>query len=199
MSQALQVNVRRLKPDLLGDFLQFFDKEAFADFPEWSGCFCGFYETPGEGWDPGPKAAPVHRAEKAERIRAGKATGLLAYADGKVVGWCNAQRRSDFVNMRRYSVAVDDPEEPVGSIMCFVVAPGYRGKRVCTTLLNAACDMFRSEALTIAEGYPITNHSRAGEIPWAEANYKGPLSVYLRSGFQIHRQLERFAIVRKQL
>ncbi len=200
MSRALQVTVRGLKPELLNDYLHFFDKEAFTDFPEWSGCYCGFYETPGDEWDASAQAGPAHRAAKADRILTGKAHGLLAYADGKVVGWCNAQRRTDFTNMRRYSVVMDDPAEPVGSIMCFLVAPGYRGQGVCTALLNAACNMFRSDGLRIAEGYPTTNPpKRSWETPWAEENYKGPLRVYLKAGFQVYRQLERFAIVRKHL
>ena len=102
--------------------------------------------------------------------------------------------------MRSYQVAVTDPDEPVGSIMCFLVAPEHRGKGVCTALLKAACDKFHRDGLQVAEGYPTTNPSkRAWEIPWAEENYKGPLNVYLKNGFKIHRQLERFAIVRKQI
>ncbi len=200
MSRVLEVTVRELKPELVDDFLHFFDKEAFTDFPYWSGCYCGFYETLGTDWDASAQAGPTHRAAKADRISRGKAHGLLAYMDGKVVGWCNAQRRTNFTNMRSYSVVIDDPEEPVGSIMCFLVSPQYRRKGVCTALLNAASDMFRSDGLKVAEGYPTTNPpKRSWEIPWAEDNYKGPLSVYLKAGFKVHRQLERFTIVRKQL
>ena len=192
-----------MKPELLEDFLHFFDKDAFADYPDWSGCYCAFYETAGDSWDVGPDSvdsAVVHRREKADRIRTGKSTGLLAYADGKVVGWCNAQPRSSFSNMRRYSVVVDDPSESVGSIMCFLVAHDYRGKGVGASLLNTACDVFRSEGLRVAEGYPTTAARKPNsETPWAEANYKGPLSLYLKNGFAIHKQLERFAIVRRKL
>jgi GNAT superfamily N-acetyltransferase len=102
--------------------------------------------------------------------------------------------------MRRYMSVVDNPAESVGSIMCFLVAPGHRGKGVGTALLNAACDKLRRDKLRVAEGYPTTNPvKRDWETPWAEENYKGPLSMYLKAGFKIHRQLERFAIVRKQL
>ena len=200
MSRATKVEVRDLTPELLDDYLRFFDKDAFTDFPEWSDCYCGFYDTPGDDWDASAKARPVHRAARAERIRSGKAHGLLAISGGRVVGWCNAQPRSGFLNMRRYATAVDDPAEPIGSIMCFLVSPAYRGKGVGTALLNAACDRFCREKLHFAEGYPTTNPvKRAGEIPWAEENYKGSLNMYLKAGFKIHRQLERFAIVRKQL
>ena len=196
---AVEVEVRELNPALLADYLAFFDK-AFSDFPYWAGCYCGFYDTPGTDWDPSVKAGPEHRAARSESIRTGKAQGLLAYVDGKPVGWCNAQPRSSFINMRSYKVAVTDPEDPVGSVMCFLVSPEHRSKGVCTALLNAACGMFKRHGLKVAEGYPTTNPSkRSWEIPWAEENYKGPLSVYLRNGFKIHKQLERFAIVRKQL
>lgn len=196
----MEVVVRQLKPELVNDYLRFFDEDAFTDFPHWSGCYCGFYDTPGEDWDPTAKAGPTHRAARADRIISGGAQGLLAYVDSRVVGWCNAQPRPNFRNMRHYSVAIDNPNEPVGSIMCFLVAHGYRGRGVCTALVKAACDMFQSLGLEIAEGYPTTRPGkRSWEIPWAEEYYKGPLSVYLKAGFTIHRQFERFAIVRKQL
>ena len=198
MKESMRVQVLQLTPEKVDRYLEFFDKEAFTDFPDWSGCYCGFYDTPGDTWDAGASAGPEHRAARAERIRLGEAHGLLAVADGKVVGWCNAQARSDFRNMRRYSVVVDDPSELVGSIMCFLIAPGYRGKGIGTTLMNTACGMFQREGLNVAEGYPTTSSvKRAWEIPWAEENYKGPLNMYLKAGFKIHRQFERFAIVRK--
>src|SRR2546426_2572915 len=99
MSVALQVSVRQLKPELLGDFLHFFDKEAFSDFPDWSGCYCGFYETAGSSWDAGPDFGPTHRKEKTDRIEAGKTTGFLAFVYGKGVGWCNGPPRANFTNM----------------------------------------------------------------------------------------------------
>lgn len=200
MGNAQDVTVRELTPHLLDDFLRFFDRDAFTDFPHWSGCYCGFYDTPGTDWDPSAQAGPEHRAAKAELIRIGKAQGLLAYHGGKVVGWCNAQPRANFVNMRSYSVVVEDSSEPVGSIMCFLVAPPYRRRGVCTALLKATCDTFRRQGLGFAEAYPTTNPPKRGwEIPWAEENYKGPLELFLKAGFKIHRQLERFAIVRKKL
>lgn len=152
MSHARKVEVRDLTPELLDDYLKFFDKDAFTDFPEWSGCYCGFYDTAGDDWDASAKAEPAHWAARAERIRSGKAHGLLAIADNKIVGWCNAQPRASFLNMRRYAVAVDDPSESVGSIMCFLVSPEYRGKGVGTVLLSVACDKFRRDRLEVAEG-----------------------------------------------
>jgi hypothetical protein len=39
------VKVRALSPELLADFLRFFDGTAFSDNPKWSSCYCQcFYE-----------------------------------------------------------------------------------------------------------------------------------------------------------
>ena len=130
-----------------------------------------------------------------------KASGLLAYADGKVVGWCNTGPRRNYQNLHSLASA-SDPSEPVGSILCFVVAAPYRGKGVCTMLLNAACDKLRSDGFQIAEGYPRTLPSNANNpynTPIENLNYRGSLSTFLKTGFTIHQQLERHAIVRRRL
>ena len=36
------IEIRKLAPDLMQDFLLFFDGEAFADNPKWGFCFCQF-------------------------------------------------------------------------------------------------------------------------------------------------------------
>lgn len=195
--ENVEITVRELKPELLSDYLNFFDK-AFTDFPDWAGCYCGFYETEEKDWDPSEKAGLEHRKSRSEQISAGRAGGLLAYTDGKPVGWCNAQPRARFANMRSYTVAVTNPQESVGSIMCFLVSPDYRGKGVGTALLHEACDLFRRNGLRVAEAYPWSPSGETG-MPWAEKNYKGSLNMYLKNGFKIQQQLERFAIVRKQL
>src|SRR2546422_2858247 len=106
MSHAVKVEVQELTPELLDDYLRFFDKDAFTDFPEWSGCYCGFYDTPGDEWDSSAKAGPAHRAARAERIRSGQAHALLAIANRGAVGWRNAQARPNCLNMRIEATAL---------------------------------------------------------------------------------------------
>jgi GNAT superfamily N-acetyltransferase len=196
------MEIRELTPALLDDYLRFFDHDAFAEFPWWSGCYCVFYNDPTHTGDSSPETAPAHRATAIDLIRSGQTQGLLAYVDGKPVGWCNAAPRASYRELRRFRVAVDDPTEPVGSTMCFIVAAPYRGQGIATALLDAACDKFRRQGLTIAEGYPNTAPPQgpyAAETPWSAHNYHGPLSMYLNAGFTIHKQFEHFAVVRKTL
>lgn len=39
-------DIRELSPDLLEDYLDFFDHAAFADNPEWAACYCYFPHAP---------------------------------------------------------------------------------------------------------------------------------------------------------
>src|SRR5256886_2251380 len=136
MGQTLEIEVRELTPELLQDYLRFFD-QAFSDFPHWAGCYCGFYDTPGNDWDATAKAGPQHRAARSQQIGSGKAQGQLAYIDGTPIGWCNAQPRANFANMRHYTVAVTHPHEPRSPPKCFLTPPAPRGEEECPGLLQA--------------------------------------------------------------
>jgi len=45
------VVIQPLTPDLLGDWLAFFDQDAFADNPDWSGCYCQWFHVDHEQGD----------------------------------------------------------------------------------------------------------------------------------------------------
>lgn len=206
----LEASVRELEPKLLNDYMRFFDDVYQNDpwlntknNPWWGICYCGFFDDTRseEERNKAPNAAATNRSMRAETIQSSKANGLLAYVDGSVVGWCNAGPRTSYGNLRNYRRDFD-PGEPVGSILWFVVAASYRGRGVATALLNGAIDKFRHEKLKVAEGYPRTLPTNVNDpynTPPEHLNYRGSLQMYLKAGFEIHRQLERHAIVRKQL
>lgn len=208
--KALGFTVKELRPHLLDDYLGLFDDVYRNDpwlntqsNPWWGICYCGFYDDPRteQERNTAPDATNKNRAMRAETIQSGKASGLLAYSEGKVVGWCNAGPKANYRNLRNL-VPHADLSDPVGSILCFVVAAPYREKGVCTALLNAACDKLRRDGLQIAEGYPRTlppNANNPYNTPPENLNYRGSLSTFLKAGFKIHQQLDRHAIVRKHL
>jgi GNAT superfamily N-acetyltransferase len=70
----------------------------------------------------------------------------------------------------------------VGTIICFLVEPSFRGRGVARQLLEAACDGLRLQGFRIAEGNPRTRSDSAA------ANHFGPLSLYLSAGFSVHRE-----------
>lgn len=181
-------DIRELSPDLLEDYLDFFDHAAFADNPEWAACYCYFPHAPHSTQKWNEQAAEHNRAAVSERIRAGRMRGYLAYADGRPVGWCNAAPRAEI------TILDDEPQAgAIGSIVCFVIAKPYRGQRIATRLLQAACDGFRRSGFKFAEAYPRAHAN--GQA----SNHYGPLAMYLAADFQRVREKDGTVIVRKAL
>ncbi len=87
----------------------------------------------------------------------------------------------------------DGDSSTIGAIVCFNIAAPYRGQGLATKLLDAACDGLRDQGFALVEAYPArTEHSDARD-------YHGRLLMYLRAGFAVHRESERFAVVRRAL
>lgn len=188
-----EIEVRELKPELLQDWLSFFDHDAFVDNPEWEGCYCHFYHANHAEKDWGERSAAENRAASRGLILSGNLRGLLAYADGKPAGWCHAAPRLLIPNLlTSHGLEVEDAER-VGSIVCFVVAPGLRRQGIARRLLDAACSGFAAQGLAIAEAYPRLN------VDGDAANYHGPSSLYREAGFVEYRRLDRVMMVRKAL
>jgi GNAT superfamily N-acetyltransferase len=198
------LKIKSLTPALLPDFLAFFDHEAFADNPEWAGCFCVYYHVARDDWLalPMPESADKqvvrerkHRDLACGLIAANAMSGFLAYAGDRVVGWCNAGRREAYQNAHEYAQARDATGN-VGAVMCFVVAATHRRRGVASALLEAACDALRADGLEYAEAYPSLNP----EGPNREAAiYHGTIDMYAKAGFERVRDLEDFAVMRRRL
>jgi len=190
MSDRLEVLIRELTPDLLPDYLDYFDHDAFVEHPEWAKCYCYFYFAPHHLKDWEERTADENRLAVSQLIQNREMHGYLAYTNDRVVGWCNA-------NPRRSFLSLSDENEPladqIGSIVCFNVLPAYRGQGVATQLLHAACTGFTRQGLEIAEAYP------RNDTLSSTSNYHGPLSMYLSAGFERFRELGEFTIVRKKL
>jgi ribosomal protein S18 acetylase RimI-like enzyme len=188
-----EVTVRALTPGQLDDWLAFFDGEAFADNPDWSGCYCQWFHVDhgAEEWE--GRTPDTNRASSVELIGAGRLNGYLAYVGGRAVGWCQAAPRNSIPNIANDpDLAADDADE-VGSIVCFVIAVAFRRQGIAQRLLEAACAGFRAQGLRTAEAYP--RREAAGDA----ANYHGPLALYLRAGFEPNRELGDLIVVRCKL
>ncbi len=188
-----QITLRELTPDLLPDWLAFFDHDAFADNPDWATCYCHFFHADSTVKPFDDLSGPENRAAACGLIAAARMRGYLAYADGKPVGWCQASPRWLIPNLQLdESLAVDDLDR-VGAVVCFTIAEPYRRRGIAGALLEAACDGFRAQGLAVAEAYPRTNATDDAH------NYHGPLALYLQAGFTVFRECEGFVIVRKNL
>jgi len=185
------VVVKELTPDMVNDFLSFFDRDAFADNPSWSSCYCMEKHVAAGEWS--RRTGADNRRDQEARIRSGTARGLLAYVDGRPVGWCNAGPRRSMIGQDHLpDLRTEDPER-VGAIVCFVIGAQYRRHGVARQLLDAACDSLARQGFAFAEAYP----AKRAETDAQE--YRGPLQLYLDAGFRTYRDTPRWAVVRKEL
>jgi len=189
----MEIEVHPLDPDRLQDWLAFFDREAFADNPEWAACYCLFYHTPDPDWE--ARSGAQNREEASARIRSVALRGFLAYRGGRPIGWCQADGKERFARLaaesEQWGAAL--AEERLLSVVCFVIAPDCRRQGVARRLLQAACRSGAAQGYHWAEAYP-----RKQALSAAQA-YHGPLALYRREGFTMHRELEQFWIVRRDL
>jgi len=110
------------------------------------------------------------------------APGLVAFRDGRAVGWVSLGPREDFERLAHSTVLGPVDDCPVWSIVCFVVGRRERGHGIARALLDAAIDYARANGATMLEAYPAD--TGGDRIPSAYA-YKGTLAMFERAGFRV--------------
>lgn len=188
-----RVEVKPLTPELEREYLEYFDGPALADNPVWARCYCLSYHLDMPRDERDARTTQQNRAQRSAQIRAGDASGVLAFSGGRVVGWCNASPRNTLpVLDEQPAFATDDPEH-TGAIVCYVIAPQYRGQGLARRLLDGALDMLRDRGFRQVEAYP------SKQPPTEAASYHGRLSMYIDAGFDEVRDAGRYVVVRKRL
>jgi GNAT superfamily N-acetyltransferase len=184
-------DVRPLQPGDAAAWLNFFDHEAFADNPRWAGCYCQFPTTDHATVVWKDCSAELNRERACQRIGANQQRGVVALAQGRVVGWCHAGPWAEATIMD------DSQPEPLatqlGAITCFVVAPPWRGVGVATALLDAACALLRQAGCVAVDAWTQPD---AADVA---AMHTGPRALYERAGFAKLREVDGRWVMRKAL
>jgi GNAT superfamily N-acetyltransferase len=162
-----------------------------------AGCWCTFWRLKRADFnaldDEGRKA--VLR----ELTLSNRVPGVLAYVDGKAVGWCSIGPREDFAALEGSRVFKRTDDQPVWSIVCFYVAKGYRRQGMMAALLRGAVEYARSQGATIIEGYPndLESPKLAGKKLSGDGGYMGIASAFREAGFvEVGRASETKLIMR---
>jgi GNAT superfamily N-acetyltransferase len=136
-----------------------------------------------------------NRAALHKLVREGPAPGVLAYADGKVVGWCAVAPRQDYPALERSRVLKPVDDEPVWSISCLFVAKKYRRQGLSAQLVTAAAKFAKSQGARIVEGYPqVVDGSLPDAFVWT-----GLEQSFLKAGFvEVARRSAKRPVVRIQ-
>jgi GNAT superfamily N-acetyltransferase len=159
------------------------------------GCWCMAYRLGGsrEPLPRGMTRAQANRAALKALVDAGTPPGLIGYRGKVPVGWVSIGPREEYERLKRSPVmkAVDD--QPVWSVICFVVPAQYRGQGVAQALLDGAVAYARKQGATLVEAYPVDKPARSSD----ESLWFGAKSMYDKAGFtEVARRRARRPIVR---
>lgn len=160
----------------------------------WDFCWCMAMQS---GGPPRPRCRTraeqkaVNRSAKRDLVRAGRAHGVLVYADdGTPIGWCQYGPPEELAVLDRprgrFAKPVDDalPVED-WRITCFVVAKKHRGQGVAKAALRAAIEAIRDQGGGIVEAYPLDPATAAHWGPGTRVDYGhfGTVSMFEAEGF----------------
>jgi GNAT superfamily N-acetyltransferase len=176
----MAMDIQPLTPDRIADLATLFDQ---GGDPKW--CWCAYFRVRGRDWTNSTAAEnrEVLATAAAEGEGGDHAPGLVAYADGAVVGWVSVGPREDYERLAFSKVLAPLDDVPVWSIVCFVVGRRSRGQGVAAQLLAAAIDYARDHGATTLEAYPL-DVPEGSRIPSANA-YHGTLAMFEKAGFTV--------------
>lgn len=196
----MNIEIRKLTPDLLEDYLYFFETEAHADNKDEDRCYCVCWCSADHRIKTDFSSPDKRRDLAMQYIKNGIIQGYLAYYDGHVVGWCNANTKSDCLHciswlrfMKGISTTEANPNNKVKSIFCFTIAPDMKRKGIATLLLERVCKDAADDGFDYIEAYPNK------EFTNVFSDFMGPVDMYKRYGFVFHEEDEHKLAMRKHL
>ena len=195
----MNIEIKKLTPELAEDYVLFFDETPHNINGNENKCYCVTWRS-----DDSYIADERHwfdtceeRRENALRfVKNGDIQGYLAYCDGKIVGWCNANSNCNkCIDYLRLFYPIDEYRENVKikSIFCFVIAPEMQRKGIATKLVERVCRDAAEDGFDFVEAYV----NREFSDPVSE--FTGLQAMYEKCCFSIYAEQNGKIVMRKAL
>ena len=192
------ITIRPLTSELKDDYLDFFDHRAFSDDNPNGPCYC---TSPNQDEEEVQKMVSEFesfgvketlRKYAVEMLDRNMIHGYLAYDGDQSIGWCNV------ADMESYAGFVPEFARKITcgktmSIVCFEIAPEYRGMGIASAFIDRVCADARSKGYVAVEGYPILLDQRN------DFDYQGPYHLYQKAGFNEIARDNGQVVMRKAL
>ena len=195
----MEITIRRLTSELSADYFDFFENRAFTDDSPYR-CYCQMYQLSKEQYKKECENAldvdlgQLSKNIAKQQIESGALCGYLAYADGISVGWCNANDRANFPSEPYCDVLfhAPTPQREI-AVVCFEIAPGYRGRGIATTLLARVIMDAKANGYSSVVGFPVRRSERY------EWDCTGPIRLYEKAGFHKSSEHGDTVMMKKEL
>jgi GNAT superfamily N-acetyltransferase len=157
------------------------------------GCWCMSWRIPRAEFN--RNKGEANRSSLRDLVERGPAPGVLAYDEGRAVGWCAVAPREVYPALDRSRLFQPVDAQAVWSISCLFVAKSYRRQGLSAQLLDAATRFAGTQGATIVEGYPQVVKKRLPDVfVWT-----GLEQSFVRAGFtEVARRSPNRPIVRRE-
>lgn len=194
----MELTICKLAPEHAEAYARFFDETPHDDGVDEGKCYCVCWCRADSEWVDF-SSREKRRALALKFVGEGQIQGYLAYCGDRIIGWCNANTKSDCLKcvswrtfMSEIPTGESDPGVKVKSIFCFTITPDMKRQGIATRLLERVCEDAARDGFDFVEAYPNKTY--------AELNgFAGPAEMYRRCGFSIVHETEQKYVVRKQL
>ena len=177
-----KIIIKPLTNESTADYLDFFDQRAFTDNNPNGPCYCTSPNQDEESIQQMVSEFKVYgvkdtiRKYAVEMLNNNQIHGYLAYDGNLSIGWCNAadiESYAGFVpDFARNNTCVKTV-----SIVCFEIAPEYRGMGIASAFIDRVCNDAKSKGYVAVEGYAKVSDKRD------DFDYQGPVRLYQKAGF----------------
>ena len=190
--------IRPLTPELNADYLDFFDHRAFTDDNPNGPCYC---TSPNQDEEEIQKMVSEFkscgvketlRRYAAEMLDRNMIHGYLAYDGDQAIGWCNAADTESYAGFVPAFARKISCGKTI-SIVCFEIAPEYRGKGIASAFIDRVCRDAGEKGYDAVEGY-VTISDRRNDF-----DFHGPYRLYEKAGFTETARENGQAVMRRVL
>lgn len=186
----MEMTFRPLTAETWPDFEALFGKNGAC-----GGCWCMWWRMTRAEF--GAQKGAGNKAAMRALVEAGHVPGILAYADGRAVGWCSVAPREEFSALERSRILKRVDGTPVWSIVCFFVEKSHRRQGVTIRLIRAAVEYAQSRGAKTVEAYPVEPREEKMPDPFA---FTGLASAFRQAGFaEVERRSETRPIMRYEI
>lgn len=199
----MNIEIHKLTPDIVEDYINFFDVTPHNQKRHSAKCYCVYWCSDNcEDKDFNTKAA--RRDCAVQYVNGNNIQGYLAYCDDKVVGWCNANTKSDCLGCigwkgmngkRKGFIPTEEsnPEIKIKSVFCFAIAPEMRRQGIASKLLERVSQDAAEDGFDFVEAYPDK------EITDKSEDFVGYIKMYEKLGFTVFHETNKKIVMRKPL